>query len=264
MKAFVEIKRKQKWLFLKSEKISQLLSIQNTIPTMYKKIYNKIKAGINQHGFIYFIYLNLTEQYYKYKFKKLSVDYCEGNIKADELNNVSLNKDSKINQASPFYELKNAFILTGIPHSEIHLLDIGCGYGKVLNFGMMLNFKEVVGIDLDHSAIEKANSNCRQMQKNGYATSFKIFETDATKYVIPKNTNIIYLFNPFGKITMKDVVENIVEYYKTSRKDLYVVYSVPVHQDLFTNHIEFVKIYERLNGPKTKSEMVIFKLSLNN
>jgi len=224
-------------------------------------IYTKVSNGIKQHGLLHFIILNLNEQFYKYKFKKLGIANYEGNLNKEMLNTLSTNKDSKINQASPFFELKQAFAIVGIQYSEICLLDIGCGYGKVLNFGMMLNFNKVIGIDLDASATEKALENCKQMQSAGYNTFFEVLKTDATKFLIPDGINIIYLFNPFGKITMEYVVENILQYQQINTKVFYVIYSIAVHQDLFTNHKQFVKIFERLNGTKSTAEMLIFKVN---
>jgi predicted RNA methylase len=228
---------------------------------MLLNICKKIKQGIKQHGFSHFVVLNVTEQYYKFKFKKLSVDYSEGIVSMDTLNSVSTNKDSKINQASPFYELKTAFAFTGIKYSDICLLDIGCGNGKVLNFGMMLHFKKVMGIDLDSSAIEKAIANCNQMKKNGYSSIFEVLLADATKFQIPDGINVIYLFNPFGARTMQFLVENIIQYQKKNKKDLYVVYCVAVHKDLFKANYGFIKVFERLGGDKTKSEMAIFRVA---
>ncbi len=223
-------------------------------------MYKKFKEEIRQHGFYYFVKLKITEQFFKYKFKKLSVDYSVCAITSETLNKKSLNPDSNINQESPYYELKMAFAFTGLKYDEICLLDIGCGFGRALNYGMLLNFKEVTDIDLDEFTIEKARANCNQMQKNGSATIFNLFQKDASKYVIPKWTNLIYLFNPFGLKTMEDVVENILNFNKDKNRDLYVVYAVPVFQQVFTAYKQCIKIYERLDGSKKKSEMVIFKI----
>lgn len=223
-------------------------------------MYKKLKNEINQHGFFYFGKLKIMEQFYKRKFKKLSVDYSECAITSETLNKKSLNPDSNINQASPYYELKKAFAYTGLNYADTCLLDIGCGFGRALNFGMMLNFKEVTGIDLNEFTVEKARANCHQMQKNGYTTNFNLFQKDASKYEIPKGTNLIYLFNPFGLKTMEDVVENILNYNKDKDRELYIVYAVPVFQQVFTAYKQCIKIYERLDGSKTKSEMVIFKI----
>jgi SAM-dependent methyltransferase len=154
-----------------------------------------------------------------------------------------------------------AFNFPGLKHSEICLLDIGCGNGRALNFGMFLHFKEVTGIDLDHLAVEKAIANCRQMGIMGYSTIYNVFETDACKFEIPYGINLIYLFNPFGKKTMEYVVDNILKYQQYYKKDIFIVYSKPVHKDLFSIHSRCIKLLERFIGSGTKTEMIIFKIT---
>lgn len=227
-----------------------------------KILYDKLNQGINQYGFFYFISLSIQEKFYKYKFKKLGINYKQSYTSKEDLNKVSDNKDSKINQASAFLDIKKAFSFTGLCYTDINLLDIGCGNGKVLNLGMMLHFKKVTGIDLDETAIENATANCLQMHKKGYSTNYNISKKDASKYCIPEGVNVIYLFNPFGSSTMLFVVKNILAYFeKLGAGDLFVIYCIPVHQDLFLSNTQFTKIFERFTPDKTKSEMAIFKMS---
>ena len=223
----------------------------------------KLNAEIAQHGLPHFLRSKFTEQYYKYKFKGLLLDYKASNTTIEVLNTRAENRDSKINQASSYYDLKKAFILSGIEHPNICLLDIGCGNGKVLSFGMYLNCMSVVGVDLDPSAISSASINCGKMKEKGSKTMYKLHEEDAGKFSIPNEINVIYLFNPFGKNTMQLVTDNIFAHHAKNKKDLCVVYTVPVHQDLFITHEGCSKIYERLNGAKTKAEMAVFKIHQN-
>lgn len=225
---------------------------------MYKKLTN----GIQYHGFSYFIRLKITEQFYNLKFKSLSVHSVNGNVPAEVLNIESVNGDAKINQASPHYEIKKAFAFIGIHFSEICLLDIGCGFGRVLNWGMLLNFKEVIGIDLDPTAVERAISNCYQLQEKGYTTKFKVLSEDASKYTIPQSINVIYIANSFGHKTLEELLENIIKYYNYhNKKKLYIIYYIPAHIDLFTSLTGCTKVYERINRNKTNSEMAIFRIN---
>jgi SAM-dependent methyltransferase len=229
---------------------------------MLISIYNKVKQGIKYHGYIYFLKLTITEQFYNLKFYTLSINYSEDNLCKEALNRLSINKDSKINQASPHYEIKKAFAFIGLDKSEIFLLDIGCGFGKVLNWGILLNCKEVIGIDLDEAAIEKAKKNCYKLQRRGYTTKYNIFNTDATKFPIPKDVNLIYIANSFGEKTMKQVLENILNHSKcNNNKEIFFVYYLPIQDDLLYSYKEITKIYEKFSGNKTRSEMAIYKIS---
>lgn len=165
---------------------------------------------------------NLHEYVNKRKFGRMGVSFTEDpEVQSNTLNNAEF-KDVHANQPSSFYMLKKAFSHINIKPENISLLDIGCGSGRVLSYAMLLNFKKVFGIDLDESGIEKAVSNCTQMQKNGYTTIFNIQNADATRYDIPEGINVIYMFNPFGEQTMKTVLENIIAYCKHLDKSVYL------------------------------------------
>jgi predicted RNA methylase len=127
----------------------------------------------------------------------------------------------------------------------------------------LLHFKKVTGIDIDHSAVEKANDNCSRMSKKGYTTPFSVTHADASHYRIPGGINLVLMSNPFGQKTMELVVENIVRNTQDASKELYVIYFKPVHQDVFSNYKECIKVYERVNRKGTNAEMVIFKICHN-
>lgn len=225
---------------------------------------NKIKTfnrHIKYYGFFNYILLKKTEMFYTSKFRKLGIQEPGNTNFEATLNEIALIKDARRNQSSYYRAIKKSFDITGINDSGINLLDIGCGYGRVLSFGMMLNFNQVMGIDLDQSALKYANANCKKMQQHGHNTIFKIYNADASTFEIPNETNLIFLSNPFGKDTMQKVLKNIVTHCKMQKKDLFVIYSVPVFQKLFENVTGCTKIYESFNGDKTNSEMAIFKIS---
>lgn len=126
---------------------------------------------------------------------------------------------------------------------------------------MSLNFKKTIGIDLDGSAIKIALSNCNKMKNNGYKTLFVVDQIDACNFKIPDGINFIFMSNPFGKKTMEIVLKNIIDYFHTSQlAEMFIVYSVPVHQVLFTKHKLITKIFEYYDGNKINSELAVFKV----
>ena len=223
--------------------------------------YKELKRLIQQHGFFYFFKVKVTEQILKRKIKKFGVQYPVSHRNMDTLNNESVNKDSFVNQATPYYNIQKLFAATGLDYETICLLDIGCGYGKVINLGMLLKFKQVIGIDLDESVIDKAIANCTLMQKMGCKTIFEIHQEDASKYIVPKSINVIFLANPFGQKTMEEVLENIVRHQKNNGNQLYVAYYMPTYQELFAAYKNCVKIFEYINTKRNYSEMVLFKFN---
>jgi SAM-dependent methyltransferase len=223
--------------------------------------FKRINAEIKYYGLFNIVRTKAIELHYKRKFKNLGIVYYRENNPVNVLNTLSVNKDACLNQATDYYTLKKAFDFAGIIYSKINLLDIGCGYGKVLNFGMLMNFKTVIGIDLDEAAVDIAISNAGKMEANGFKTPYHFHTADACHFQIPVGINIIFMANPFGEKTMQQVMANIIAYQQNINKDLYIVYSVPVHQDVLNAYIECKKIYESFNGDKTSSEIVIYKIN---
>ncbi len=190
-----------------------------TIP-LYSWITAKIKIWSKDaanKGYKRVFLENLQEFVQKRTFKKLGVLHPHNSVGLSETISKSEHKDAHENMPSSFYSLKQAFKTLPIPFEDICMLDIGCGSGRVLTYGMILSFKRVVGIDLDEKGIEKAIENCLQLQMKGYDTLFDIQVADATQFEIPAYINLIYLFNPFGGATLSKVCENIHAHCKKNR-----------------------------------------------
>lgn len=205
---------------------------------------------------------NFVEFYQKRRFRQFGVLHPHNSINQPVINGLSLNKDANENMPSSFYSIKKAFKNLRIKFRDICLLDIGCGSGRVLSFGMLLKFKNVAGVDLDEKGIQKAIDNCQQLQKKGIKTTYNIQVADASQYDIPEDTNVIYLFNPFGEKTMSIVADNIIKHCQRLSKDIYVVYCNPVHMDVFMNRKECIRTFESFFKNKRR-ELAIFRITKN-
>ncbi|MBC7422571.1 MAG: class I SAM-dependent methyltransferase [Ferruginibacter sp.] len=218
---------------------------------------------IKHSGLAHLIKIKKTEQYYKHKLKNIYLNYPDIYTNIETLNGQSINKDSRLNQGTAYYAIKKGIEVSGIDYSDITLLDIGCGYGKTLNFGMLQKCKQVIGIDLDGAAVNQAIANCRLMKENGFDTPFSVHNADASQYTIPENVNVIFMANPFGKKTMEAVASNIIQYRQKCSIDVYIIYFVPVHQDVYLKYEECTKVFESFTRHKKESELVIFKVTNN-
>ena len=222
--------------------------------------YNFLKNDAAKKGIFRSFLENLFEFSNKKKFSQMGVahpDFCKN---LDETNATSLFKDANENQPSSFYSLNKAFKQLKLKPAEISMVDIGCGSGRVLSFGMLSGFKEVYGVDLDRSGLEKAQQNCETMLRNGATTIFTLMYADASTYAIPKDVNVIYMFNPFGEKTMRKIVENIINYSAGVIKNVYIIYSNPTCKHLFDNNNKFRKVLETYFKNK-KPDITIYQLT---
>lgn len=231
---------------------------------MLKKLQDKYR-NISQHikykGLPVFISSKLYDFYQKYRLKKLGIHHAPRTGDMAITSKFAVNKDAEENMPSSFYELVEGLKKTGLKNSDVSLIDIGCGEGRVLNFGMLLRFKEVFGIELDEVAYKKAIQNCEQMKSRGYTTPFHIEHADAALYMLPQNINVVYLFNPFREKTMETLIDNVVQQVNNQHPGIYVIYCVPVWIKIFEKYSECTKIYENFNKDKTDRYIAVFKIS---
>ena len=220
----------------------------------------KIKNEIRLFGIPAFFMFKMNELYYSLWVKKMGIFYPDNQSSSLDINKLSANIDRKKNQSSSYYKMKMAFSALGKNYSGLSLLDIGCGDGKVINFAMLLNFKNVTGIDLDESAVERAIKNCSKMKEAGCSIPFDVYCADAAKYIIPPGTDVIFMFNPFGRQTMQAVLNNIIHYCDTHKTEVHIIYIVPVHRDLFDDNKRLCNIYQFPRTGKI-TDIVIYKAS---
>ena len=91
-------------------------------------------------------------------------------------------------------------------------------------------------------------------QKNN--SQIEYIEEDATNFKFPKETRLIYLFNPFGKKTMSMLVNRIVQSSEKFTGEVFIAYVSPVYFELFESNFE--KIYSNINN--SRKGIIIYRL----
>ncbi len=224
--------------------------------------YRNISNHIRYQGFWKFFVSKIYDRYLGFRFKKIGIYHPKRSGDLSVTISQSINKDAHENQPSSFYDIKKALKKTGLKYSEISMLDVGCGEGRVLNLGMLLNFKKVMGIDLDEPALLKAAENCSKMQEHGFNTSFNVEHADAALFAIPADINLVYMYNPFGEKTMERFLANTINYRTNKDHELYFIYCVPDFVDVFNKYSSVTKLYEYYNKNKTSTRISILKFDL--
>ena len=129
------------------------------------------------------------------------------------------------------------------------LLDYGCGKGRVLLFAERFKFRKIIGVEFAQELYQIAKHN---ITKLGFS-NIEIYHEDATKFRIPNNVNIFYLYNPFVGDTMQKVINNIEKYKNSYKIELLIIYVNPICKDMFINMGGYKVIYEY------KDEVIIFE-----
>lgn len=92
-----------------------------------------------------------------------------------------------------------------INYSQYNFIDIGSGKGKALIMANQYSFKHIIGIELSKKLIKISRDN---LAKLDLGDSISLIQEDASKYILPKGLNIIYLYNPFDEHLLHQFLRN--------------------------------------------------------
>jgi SAM-dependent methyltransferase len=114
-----------------------------------------------------------------------------------------------------------------IRHSDYVFVDIGAGKGLVLLRAAEYPFKSVIGVEFSESLALDAQENIRTYPNERQCNDVQCVCADATKFALPSEPVILYLFNPFQGELMDRMIENIKASLRQNPRDLWIVYINP-------------------------------------
>lgn len=138
------------------------------------------------------------------------------------------------------------------------LLDYGCGKGRVDFFLSYQTRCKSIGIEYDDRIYNNAIDNKKSGASAG-RTNFLL--QNAEIYVVPKEADRVYFFNPFSVEILQSVLERVTEsYYDNPREilfffyypsDEYVSYLMTVDRLAFMDEIDCKDLFEG-NDPRER------------
>lgn len=162
----------------------------------------------------------------KYGINTIGVDNLE-TIESDHIDNATIYMPA-------IYSILEWVFAQINPKNIHHLVDIGCGKGRVLCVAATLGCKKVTGIDFSEKLCLDALLNLSKIKKSVPDVEANVGYQDAFSYKIPKDADCIFLFNPFDELLMISVVENILQSYSLNKRAIYIIYANPIHKKAFT------------------------------
>jgi SAM-dependent methyltransferase len=101
-------------------------------------------------------------------------------------------------------------------------VDLGCGRGRALILAHFSGFRKLVGVEFSGALCRSARKNLRTLRIKG-----DVVNGDAGRYRLPDEPTVVYLYNPFGELIMRQVLSNFGD------QPRLVVYVNPVHVSPF-------------------------------
>lgn len=207
-------------IFLDSLKTNGILP---TIEKMYQRFYYKLK-GVD------FSTQNLHDL-------TLTGDFTEHGTAL-----VSTSKDFFKRVMSELEEL------SGVEIKKDLFIDYGSGKGAALIHASDMGFKQVYGVEF---AKELNDISVENITKLGLENIHSLYQ-DATTFVPPIDTTVIYFFNPFDAVVMEKVVENILAKKSFFKESVYVIYGRPTCGDVLEKSFLLLGTKEHESGAVIK------------
>ena len=103
-------------------------------------------------------------------------------------------------------------------------VDIGCGLGRPIILALEFGFPNVIGIDISDKLIDLCKKNIPKGQDN-----VKLICCDVEDYSFPIGPLTVFLFNPFDRKRLENLVSKLEE---TNSNSL-IIYFNPKYYDVF-------------------------------
>lgn len=162
------------------------------------------------------------------------------------------------------YSVLERLANTGYIRKGNTLLDYGCGKGRVDYFLSYQTRCHSIGIEYDERIYKKAMEN-QVTAVSGNRVQIEM--ENAEEFIIPKDVDRIYFFNPFALEILRKVMHRILDsYYESPRKlqlffyypsDEYVSYLMTVGELLFLDEVDCRDLFA---GNDRKERIIVFEL----
>jgi len=124
----------------------------------------------------------------------------------------------------------------GIPYEEFTFIDFGSGKGRALLTACRFPFKSIIGVEYSEHLNETARRNVSCFpETDRKCESIQIVCADAATFPIPQGPLVIFLYNPFGRPVMQNVVDNLLVSFQGKPRRIIVLYFNAVFIDVWKN-----------------------------
>lgn len=130
-------------------------------------------------------------------------------------------------EPAPYFDLQKIFTEFSFL-KDSHLIDYGCGKGRVLLMAALYGCPRVTGIDLNSDLCRIAESNVASLRTHkGMNTDIRVMEQDAIQYKIDPSINYFFFFNPFHLKVFIYVLKNIQNSVLQSPRNIWLIFLKP-------------------------------------
>lgn len=134
-----------------------------------------------------------------------------------------------------FETLQGEFTITP---ATTTFVDLGSGAGRVMVFALNKRYRRVVGVEFEAKLCAQSRRNIELYTRKRPVRpgqNWEIVNGDASRFDLPPETSVVFLYNPFGEPVIGTVAANLKHYALGQNRGLVIVYVNPVCLDAFTS-----------------------------
>jgi hypothetical protein len=175
-----------------------------------------------------------------------------------ESGNTEFGDDEEIYVAVPVLALGAMDRVLPRELRDFVFVDLGSGKGRVLVYASARPFRRIVGVEFAGELHEIAAANVdtgRHPRRR--CADIEVVHRDAVAFDIPDEPCVFFLFNPFERYVLDQVVDNIRASHERNPRPMYVVYHNPVYAAAFEETGLFEEVWSRKRSRRSECYEVI-------
>jgi SAM-dependent methyltransferase len=134
-------------------------------------------------------------------------------------------------QATDPEQFRSAMAALDVPFDESTFIDLGSGKGRALLLAANYPFKRIVGIEFAEELHLAAKANVERIEGED---RIEVIHGDASEYMLPPGSVVLYLFNPFDRPLMSAVARETLANWASDPRPIRVIYAAPFLADCWS------------------------------
>ena len=172
--------------------------------------------------------------------------------------NTDFGDDEEIYVAVPVLALKAMDRVLPDEVDDLVFVDLGSGKGRVLVYASGRWFHRIIGVEFAAELHSVASENIeRGRHPRQRCADIEVVHGDAVEFEIPDDPCVFFLFNPFERPVLEQVVDNIRVSFERNPRPMYVLYHNPVFAKAFDEIDLFERAWSRTRSRRSECYEVI-------
>jgi SAM-dependent methyltransferase len=150
---------------------------------------------------------------------------------------------------SPVRPLRTLLRKLDLPKDGV-FVDFGSGKGRVLLIAAQSGFQRIIGVEFSPQLCQIARENIKAfLRKTQITARMEVVESDAATLPIDRECNVIFMYHPFEKVVLTQVLANLRSSLMQFPRKIWVIYNNPVDHEVLANSKLFSASQEfKFNG----------------